>query len=429
LKVVRLANYIAPASGGLRTALRELGAGYLAAGHESVLIMPGPEPDRRYSEQGLVVTVPGHRVPATGGYRAITERRSLRHLLDRLEPDRLEVSDRTTLRWTGTWARARGIRSMMVSHDSLAGLMKMFGPPVIPVSRISDRLNRATAASFDVIVCTTSWAAAEFRRLNIPNLVQVPLGVDLTGFHPRYRDETLRSRLAPDGRPLLVHCSRLSPEKRPERAVGALAELIRRGIPAALVIAGDGPRRHWLQAKADGLPVRFLRHVADRGMLARLLATADVAIAPGPVETFGLSAMEALASGTPVVVSRKSALPELIGQAGLAAEDTDVACADAIQSLLRRDPVERRVLARTQAERYAWPTAVNGFLAAHGLSLAPRAGVNGAEPVLTAATGVKPGPIVTLGARAGARPTQAPGLTPGRSAIGAHAPGHDGVLR
>jgi alpha-1,6-mannosyltransferase len=432
LKVVRLANYIAPASGGLRTALRELGAGYLAAGHESVLVMPGPRPGRRYSEQGLVVTVPGHRVPATGGYRAITERRSLQQLLERLEPDRLEVSDRTTLRWTGAWARARGIRSMMVSHDSLAGLMKMFGPPVIPVSRIADRLNRATAASFDVIVCTTSWAAAEFRRLSIPNLVQVPLGVDLAGFHPRHRDEALRFRLVPDGRALLVHCSRLSPEKRPERAVGALAELIRRGIPAALVIAGDGPRRRWLQARAEGLPVKFLRHVADRGLLARLLATADVAIAPGPVETFGLSAMEALASGTPVVVSSKSALPELIGQAGLAAEDNDMACADAVQSLLLRDPVERRTMARAQAERFAWPNAVDGFLAAHGLSRLPRTGNGAASGLGAPPAAVRCAvPSMALGAFPGSAASQTSGLTPsaaGLFAVGAHVPGQDGRL-
>ncbi len=174
MKVVRLANYVAPASGGLRTALRELGAGYLAAGHEPVLVIPGPRPSSQQTEQGLVITVFGPTVPGTGGYRAITARRSLRRLLDRLEPDRLEVSDRTTLRWTGAWARARGVRSMMVSHDSLAGLMKMFGPPGVPDQRLADRLNRSTAASYDVVVCTTGWAAAEFRRLRVPNLVQVP---------------------------------------------------------------------------------------------------------------------------------------------------------------------------------------------------------------------------------------------------------------
>ncbi len=41
MRIVRLANYVAPHSGGLRTSLRELGAGYLAAGHEPVLVIPG----------------------------------------------------------------------------------------------------------------------------------------------------------------------------------------------------------------------------------------------------------------------------------------------------------------------------------------------------------------------------------------------------
>jgi alpha-1,6-mannosyltransferase len=372
VKVVRLANYVAPASGGLRTALRELGAGYLAAGHEPVLIIPGSRPERRRTEQGLVITVPGPRVAGTGGYRAITARRPLRRLLDDLEPDRLEVSDRTTLRWTGSWARRRGVRSVMVSHDSLATLVRMFAPPGVPVRGLVDGLNRDTAQSYDVVVCTTAWAGAEFRRLGVPNLVQVPLGVDLDCFHPARSDESLRSRLAPDGAWLLVHCSRLSPEKRPERAVGALAELRRRGVPAVLVIAGDGPQRRWLQAKAARLPVSFLGHVTDRGLLASLLATADVVIAPGPAETFGLSALEALASGTPVVVNSRSALPEVVGPAGLTAEDHDAAYADAIERLLRREAAGRRRLARAQAERFDWSTAVDGFLAAHGLSPMPR---------------------------------------------------------
>jgi alpha-1,6-mannosyltransferase len=41
MRIVRLANYVGPRSGGMRTALRELGAGYLAAGHEPVLVVPG----------------------------------------------------------------------------------------------------------------------------------------------------------------------------------------------------------------------------------------------------------------------------------------------------------------------------------------------------------------------------------------------------
>jgi alpha-1,6-mannosyltransferase len=312
-------------------------------------------------------------------------------LLDDLEPDRLEVSDRTTLRWTGKWARRRGVRSVMVSHDSLAGLMEMFRPPGMPVQWLADRLNRASAASFDVVVYTTAWAGAEFRRLGVPNLIHMPLGVDLTCFHPARRDEGLRSQFAPGGQPLLVHCSRLSPEKRPQRAVGALAELHRRGVPAFLVVAGDGPMRRSLQAQAGNLPVRFLRHVSDRGLLARLLATADVVLAPGPVETFGLSALEALASGTPVVVSNRSALPEVVGPAGIAAADNDAACADAVQRLLGRDLTERRRQAREQAEHFDWPTAVHGFLSAHGLTSAPSCGGAGPPAISVGSRGTDRG--------------------------------------
>jgi alpha-1,6-mannosyltransferase len=138
-------------------------------------------------------------------------------------------------------------------------------------------------------------------------------------------------------------------------------------VRAVLVVAGDGPLRRSLEARAAGLPVSFLGHVANRGLLAQLLATADVVIAPGPAETFGLSALEALASGTPVVVSSQGALPEVIGHGGVAAEENDAAYADAVECLLRRDVPERRRAAREGAERFGWPAAVDGFLRAHGL--------------------------------------------------------------
>src|SRR5213078_2957731 len=118
-----------------------------------------------------------------------------------------------------------------------------------------------------------------------------------------------------------------------------------------------------------GLPVRFTGFVHDRVALAALLATADVVLAPGPVETFGLAALEALACGTPVVVSASSALPEVVGAAGVAVTGEDFA--GGVAAVLGWPAAERRAVARQRAEEFGWPAAVRGFLAAHALDPDP----------------------------------------------------------
>jgi alpha-1,6-mannosyltransferase len=365
LRIVRLANFVMARSGGLRTALRCLGEGYRAAGHDAILVVPGATVSEELTPQGRVITLPGPMLPGTGGYRILAGRRRLTRLLEDLAPDRLEVSDRSTLRWTGEWARAHGVGSMMVSHESLTGLLREWGTPPALGDRLADRLNARTAATYDRIVCTTDWAAAEFRRIGVSNVTQVPLGVDLDAFHPGNHDPAVRARYVRDNEVLIVHCSRLSPEKKPELAIDALAALRAAGVPAVLVVVGDGPRRAALAYRAAGMPVHFAGFLSDRSVVAAMLASADVVVAPGPVETFGLAGLEALASGTPVVVNAASALPEVIGDAGVAAAGTGTDLAAGIAQLLDRPEGERRAAARARAELFGWPASVEGFLRAH----------------------------------------------------------------
>jgi alpha-1,6-mannosyltransferase len=354
-----MANFVAPTSGGLRTSLRELGTGYLTAGHEPVLIIPGKRDSDEQTAQGRVITLRGPRVPFTGGYRVLLRRRQLERLLGLLRPDALEVSDRATLRWTGRWAREHGATAVMVSHESLAALLGPVGGPV------ADALNRRTARTYQQVICTTGWAAEEFDRIGAANVVRVPLGVDLETFAPHRRSEDVRARHAAPGETLLVHCGRLSPEKRPSRSLRTLATLRAAGLRARLVVAGEGPLRGRLerQATQDRLPVVFAGFLPDRTELAALLASADVAIAPGPAETFGLAALEALACGTPVVVSEQSALPEVVGEAGASVAGEDLAAG--VRAVLAWPEPTRRAAARTRAERYGWPAAIQGFLGVH----------------------------------------------------------------
>jgi alpha-1,6-mannosyltransferase len=215
------------------------------------------------------------------------------------------------------------------------------------------------ARSFDTIVCTTTWAADEFRRVDAGNLVIVPLGVDPEAFRPRVEPTA-------EGGVLLVMASRLSREKQPEIAVEAVRELVRRRVNVRLVVAGDGPLRKQLEAASRGLPISWLGFVSSRNELADLYRAADVALAPGPVETFGLAALEAMACGTPAVVNWRSALPEIIGlSAGRVSAGCGFSFADAVQELLAEPAEPLRRAARRRAEHYSWDTTVAGMLAVH----------------------------------------------------------------
>lgn len=370
VRIVQLANFYGPRSGGLRTALHHLGAGYVAAGHEVVLIVPGPRRDEAVLPTGaLRITLPALAIPWTGGYRAADPRR-VADVLAGLRPDVLEVSDRLTLRGFGRWARTRDVAGVMISHERLDRLLGQVLPGPV-ARRCADIANRRTVADYDIVVCTTEFARAEFQRIGARNVELVPLGVDLKLFSPRRRDDRLRADLGVPGHPLLVHCGRLSVEKRVDRSIEAIGALRRAGTEARLVVVGDGPRRDALERRARSLPplpgglpaVHFTGFVSDRAMVASLLATADVSLAPGPHETFGLAALEALAAGTPVVASRSSALADIVTtDCGAVAADRPSAFAQAVTDVLAMPPAARRKAARTRAEQFTWTNTVHSML-------------------------------------------------------------------
>jgi glycosyltransferase involved in cell wall biosynthesis len=130
--------------------------------------------------------------------------------------------------------------------------------------------------------------------------------------------------------------SRLAPEKGVDVAIDA-CRLV--GVP--LVVAGEGPERESLRARAAAaeasatVGVRFVGQVDD-AELARLRAGAGLAIVPSrSAETFGLAAAEAMAAGLPVVASRVGALGELVEGEGLVVPGDASVLADAIRKRWR----------------------------------------------------------------------------------------------
>lgn len=363
MRIVQVANFFGPASGGLRTTVEALGRGYLADGHDRALIVPGPSAGDERTPAGRRITLAAPLLPGSGGYRAMLDWRQVAAVVSRLEPDHLEVSDRFTLWPLGAWACHRDLPSVLLAHERLDAILAVRVPDRFPLGAVADRWNRRLAASFPTVVCTSAFGRAEWQRIGSSNVTTIPLGVDLSTFTPG-------RRVAAHAPAQLVCVGRLSKEKRPDLAVAALAELLAVGIPARLTMVGDGPKLAELRRAAHGLPVRFVGHVAERSAVARLLADADVAIAPCPVESFGLSVLEALACGTPVVTTNAGAAQELLARrCGLAAAPRPSAMAAAVAAVLTWPRQQARTASQAQAARFPWSATVAGMLNAHGVTM------------------------------------------------------------
>ena len=128
------------------------------------------------------------------------------------------------------------------------------------------------------------------------------------------------------GRRVLMHVSNFRPVKRVRDIVRIYAR-VQEAVPAVLVMVGDGPDRVEAEAEAQMLGVERTVHFLGKiDVVAPLLAGADLFLLPSQSESFGLSALEALASGTPVVGSKAGGLVEVVkeGVTGALCEIGDV---------------------------------------------------------------------------------------------------------
>ena len=125
--------------------------------------------------------------------------------------------------------------------------------------------------------------------------------------HPFPFPEKLRA-----GRKVLMHISNFRAVKRVRDVVRMFAP-VQRAVPSMLVMVGDGPERVEAEAEARELGVHADVHFPGKiDAVAPLLAGADLFLLPSQTESFGLSALEALACGVPVVASDVGGLPEVV---------------------------------------------------------------------------------------------------------------------
>jgi N-acetyl-alpha-D-glucosaminyl L-malate synthase BshA len=123
-----------------------------------------------------------------------------------------------------------------------------------------------------------------------------------------------------------MHISNFRPVKRIRDVVQVFAK-VNKKVPSVLVMVGDGPDRHDAEQLARDLGVEpSVRFLGKIDSVAPLLAAADLFLLPSNAESFGLSALEALASGTPVIGTNVGGLPEVVrhGETGVLCDVGDV---------------------------------------------------------------------------------------------------------
>jgi glycosyltransferase involved in cell wall biosynthesis len=138
--------------------------------------------------------------------------------------------------------------------------------------------------------------------------------------------------------PVVAYLGRLTREKGADLALEATRRLWERGVPARLLVAGDGPERATLVASA-GPGAIFL---GEREDVPRILAACDLVVIPSRREGQSIVALEAMAAGRPIVATRVGGLAALAEGAGgvVVPPDDPIALADALLRLLK-DPNER----------------------------------------------------------------------------------------
>ena len=343
MHIVDVTMFYTPASGGVRTYL-DAKHRWLAGRARHSLVVP----DRQPSHTASLHKIPAPLLPFGNGYRFPLSKQSWTDALTQLQPDLIEAGDPYVTAWACLAAGKRlGVPVVGFYHSDLPRLLNSrLGHWMDP---LLDGYIFKLYSQFDRVLAPSRVMADKLIGLGLERVGLQALGVDTVQFHPRHRDPSFRQALGiADDVFLLIFVGRASREKNIPLLLRAM-ELL--GKNYHLLLVGPGmPRR-----VPGNVSVIHQYVPADR--IARYLASSSAFIHAGDCETFGLVVLEAMASGIPVIGTRKGAVAELVapGCGLLAAAVSAPALADAVRSLAANGHRGMGRLARKRVEEfYAW---------------------------------------------------------------------------
>ncbi|MBS0479893.1 MAG: glycosyltransferase [Proteobacteria bacterium] len=315
-------SYAPSGGGGISTYLREKRDYILTdTPHRLLQIVPGPQDRVIVNGRHIFAQVAADPVRGSPNYRFILRTRAVREILAMHRPDVIESLCPWVLPWTAIGHRRAfpdttliaGYRTDFPNAHVYRVAKAKFGEPIARgLQWLSYGYAEITYREFDWVYTLSEDARAALARREITRTDVLPLGVDIDMFAPARRDPGYRRELGlPGDGPLLIYAGRVDNEKRADRLI-AMFKKLPPDLGAAMVMMGDGKLMARLQTEAAGLPIAFPGFEKDRAELARALASSDLYVSAMADETFGISVLEAQASGLPVVGVASGAMPDRV---------------------------------------------------------------------------------------------------------------------
>jgi phosphatidylinositol alpha 1,6-mannosyltransferase len=290
LRIAIVAESFLPNVNGVTNSVLRIVEHMRGAGHEVIVIAPGPGDD---TYEGVpVARVRAIDLPGYDDLRIGLPIVRVGAVLRDFRPDVVHLAAPTVLGAAGVRAAARlGVPSVAVFQTDLAGFAKRNGLGALSESIWS--YLRWVHSQADITLAPSTPIVWALKARGVPAVELWARGVDLERFHPGHRSADLRRFLAPHGEVIVGYVGRLAREKQIDR----LAPLA--SMPGVrLVVVGDGPERAVLEARLAGARFLGFRTGAE---LSQLYASLDVFVHTGIDETFCQALQEAMASGVACV--------------------------------------------------------------------------------------------------------------------------------
>jgi len=359
VKITFVTPFYLPEIGGTQTVVREMATRLAERGHQVSVVAPG---QRGHTvEEGVAVHRLPQLQPSPLGY-TLMQLRILTLLRD---------SD-----VVHQFHQAYGLASLLArrwwGHPLVITLIGYDTYDFARMPWVKRRITLAASEAADRVVATSEDMRSKAHELGTKRPIEViACGVTMRRPDPA-QVAGLRDKLdLQAGSPVFISVQRLHSVKGPDTLLDAWAAL-----PYRLLVVGGGELEAQLRHRVqkEGLVQVTMVGEVDPQTLPNYYALADVQIHHTHYEAFGMSVVEGMASGLPIIATRVGALPDLIrdGETGLLVPPGDAAAlADAVRQLARDEALREAMgnLARSAATSFAWPAVIDRYLALYAAAI------------------------------------------------------------